>query len=347
MLQILRANDKVEAHLWDALIDSLPPNRRDIHFTSSYGRVQEVLGGESILAVMRRDDMFIAQPFIVRATPYDAQWSDLCSPYGYGGFVTNGEWVFDLAMEFRKAKISWCMDNNIVSEFCYIHPRVGGVAGADDVRLVKDIIFIDLSKFSEATVARRIRRGVIKARAMSGGMIQLQDQPVARERFASLYDTAMVFKHAAARWRFPRAYLDAHYDELNAKLFYVTNDEGGARILMVVGAYGTAYAHFLGSNGLSMQGGLDELLYCEAARWLREHDYEYFHLGGGLTDAPDDPLLFFKSGFSPTRHKVASYSRVYNDHAYQKLTGQKMAEEYSHNGRVSTSVFFPAYRREA
>ena len=109
-------------------------------------------------------------------------------------------------------------------------------------------------------------------------VIELHDQPIMRERFASLYTRAMDEKKATQFWRFPREYLDAHYDELAARVFYASDSNGGARMLMVIGGYGTAYAHFLGWNGGSPRAGLDEALYCHAAKILKWDGYQRFHL---------------------------------------------------------------------
>ena len=83
----------------------------------------------------------------------------------------------------------------------------------------------------------------------------------------------------------------------NCRQCYSMQTMEGERMLMVIGGFGTAYAHFLGSNGRQLHSGLDELLYSETARMLRERGYDHFHWGRHNTTS-NDKLLAFKSGFS-------------------------------------------------
>ena len=307
-----------------------------------------------ILAVLEHaDGTLMVQPFIKRATPYDETKFDLCSPYGYGGPVISApaqdyempEW----AGMFERHLSDWCEAENIVSEFCYLHPMMGAfqrMLVKPPTHIVKNVVVIDLDKFSEQTVSRRVRRGVVKARNDGVMVIELHDQPIMRERFASLYTRAMDEKKATQYWRFSREYLDAHYDELAARVFYASDSNDGARMLMVIGGYGTAYAHFLGSNGGSPRAGLDEALYCHAARILKWDGYQRFHLGGGTTRDDFDPLLAFKAGFSQWRLKLCSYTKIFDEHAYRELAERKAGDEIKQLGHPVSSDFFPVYRRE-
>ena len=342
---VLRASDKAE---WDSVIEALPVHRRDIHFTSAYGRVQEYLGCEALLAVWRDNGSFIAQPFIKRAIPSNPARFDLCNPYGYGGPISS-DMAAGAAM-FYERLCEWCVGNRIVTEFCNLHPlfllHQKSLLPVAPKLITKDIIIIDLNNFSEDTVSRRVPRGIRKAKS-AGGKVVLLDSATTKATFAALYKMSMDRLQAADRWRFPTEYLEAHYEELSAKIFQATDNNNGERMLMVIGGYSTAYAHFLGSNGQSLHKGLDELLYSEAARMLREHGYERFHLGGGTTREPDDKLLAFKAGFSPDRWKLASYTRVFDEPEYAELNARKLADEITETGHASSSDYFPAYRRDA
>ena len=348
--EILRASDKVESQMWDSIIEALPVQRRDIHFTSAYGRVQERLGCESLLAYYSQDDWFICQPFIKRPIPSNPTRFDLCSPYGYGGPVSNSVSFMDSVTDngFAGALCGWCVGNRIVTEFCNLHPLLLQhqlTLLTFKPRLIgKDIIVIDLHKFSEETVSRTVRRGVRKARTANARVILLSSN-TAKVTFEALYEMSMDRLNASDRWRFPTKYFEAHYDELSALLFHAS-DGKGERMLMVIGGFGTAYAHFLGSNGRELSSGLDQFLYSETARILRERGYDRFHLGGGTTRASTDKLLAFKSGFSPDRWRLASYTRVFDEPEYAELNARKLAEEVA-LGHVVSSEFFPLYRRAA
>lgn len=350
---ILRAANESEAKLWDVAISMLPIARRDVHFTSAYGRVQERGGGEALLTLLTTEWGIMAQPFIKRAVPGDAALFDLCSPYGYGGPVASMEDQKEIdaaALRFRVALGSWCERERIVSEFCYLHPlmlehqRKMLALMTPQTHIVKDVVVIDLAKLSEETVSRRVRRGIRRARKNEAKAQQMNVTLLTQSAFADLYEKSMDRKHAAKRWHWNRDYLKAHWSELSARLYSATGD-GGIRMLMVIGGYGTAYAHLLASNGLAMHSGLDEMLYSHAAWSLRESGYERFHLGGGLTSAPDDRLLAFKAGFSDTRYKLHSYARIFDQERYDALARRKIDDEIAKHGHPLASGFFPTYRR--
>jgi len=351
---VLSASAMLDADRWDRLVDALPPERRDIHFTSAYGRVQEKHGGEAVLAVLQDDNHFIMQPFIKRETPTPGYF-DLCSPYGYGGPVSNiahgaTVWGGDMMSSMFSAQIElWASREKIVSEFCYLHPLMMSDhrrwLGQTVLQHVKDVIVIKLETLSEDTVARRVRRGIKRARDAQCTVTQLRDLPSTRERFHYLYEQSMERKCAAERWRFSRDYIDAHFSELGARVFAAWGEDGGERLLMTIGGYGTAYAHLLASNGRALHTGLDEFLYYSAALALRDDGYERFHLGGGLTSDPHDSLLMFKAGLG-TRIPLASYRVVFNDLVYDEMSEALRDDEIKRHGRESTARFFPTYRRE-
>jgi lipid II:glycine glycyltransferase (peptidoglycan interpeptide bridge formation enzyme) len=197
---------------------------------------------------------------------------------------------------------------------------------------------MDTAKF-----ARRVRRGIAKAQQAGARVIPSDN----RRLFAELYAASMERKQAPQRWRWSEEYIDAHFAEpIDARLFHVAAG-GGERMLMTVGAFGTAYAHLLASNGEATGLGLDEMLYCEAAKMLANDGYQYFHLGGGRSSSYDDSLLLFKSGFAHPTHKLFEYRRVFFPSIYDELYRRKRQDEIDKYGQEIPSSFFPAYRREA
>lgn len=345
-LKIISATaDRAE---WDALIERLPPHLRDVHMTSAYGRVQEELGGSSIAAVMEIGSDFVFQSFIKKNTPFDVNRFDLTNPYGFGGPVSNVDAPSDLreiGYKFR-SQLAQCLSANVVAEYCCLHPLLADhqlqLTRGLPVIFTKPVIAIDLEKFSEATVRRRVRRGIKTARDLGWVVKEVGGDPVNYLGFAELYRRSMDAKNASQRWRFGISYFEKHDVEVGARWFYID----GHRALLTIGASETAYAHLLGSDGERRDDEMDALLYFQTALALRSSGYKRFHLGGGLTNNLDDSLLAFKSGFSDLRYQVGCYERIYDMAAYGVLTEQKIAAEISERGRMSKSNWFPAYRRE-
>lgn len=323
------------------LVERLPVEKRDVHFTSAYGRVQEKLGGKSILAVLTDGDVTIMQPFMVRD-------NDIASPYGYGGPISINMTPEEAIAAFHTELRQWCAGHGIVAEYCRFHP----LFATDQWKLslpepgegfsAKAVAIIQLKELSERSVARRVRRALQKTHHLE----VVECGAEGRKIFSLHYAESMKLKKASPRWHFSDEYLNAHYDELSARLFLLRAARA-SRMLMVVGGYGTAYAHLLGSNGIDLHGGLDERLYFDVALTLRDDGYERFHLGGGMTDDPKDSLLMFKQGFvSNVTFACFGYHRIFDEHGYRALCERKIAAEIAAHGRASVANFFPAYRRE-
>jgi hypothetical protein len=337
---------------WDALIELLPSQLRDVHMTAAYGRVQEELGGQAIAVVLQHGKDFVLQPFIRRAVPFGAGGpSDLVSPYGFGGPVSNiiedPDELRGIGRCFRFELRQWCEAENVVSEFTHIHPLLAPdhqvhLLHSAQVIWTKPVVVINLETFSEATVRRRVRRGVKIAIDAGWKVREVGSDPVNYRGFFDLYKMSMDAKNASARWRFSPEYFENHRDRVGARWFYID----GHRALLTIGRGENAYAHFLGSDGERREDELDTLLYFQAAFALKNSGYRRFHLGGGLTSNLDDSLLAFKCGFSDLRYMAGNYAAIYDQRAYSELEQSCRADEIANHGRASTTNWFPAYRRE-
>ena len=71
-------------------------------------------GTRGINVVMKRD---IAQDKHFANTLPQGQYYDFASPYGYGGWIIEGQDVSELDAEYQK----YCKQNSIVSEFVRFH----------------------------------------------------------------------------------------------------------------------------------------------------------------------------------------------------------------------------------
>ena len=327
----------------------------DLHYSAAYARVQETMGGKAIMLGIFTPMGWIAQPFIKRSTPYDDKHFDFCSPFGgYGGPVSNivdADDRADIALRFDAMLREWCKANNIVSEFCYLHPLLQQADLLPEMKfsLVRHVVIVELQTNWRERMSKRVRRAMKHAYEQSHtfqNTAGVLTQPW-RAEFAKLYTHAMDLKKAGPHWRLSASTLEAHYDYLGAELFKAYGRDDGTRMLMVMSRGDTAYAHLLGSDGNGMRDGLDEFLYVGAAERLALRGLKYFHIGGGLSGDPTDQLLFFKSGFARPKHWLCSYRRIFDEAVYDDLAHKKKVDEMKVLGRVLDTDFFPAYRRVA
>jgi hypothetical protein len=346
MFKVLSATaDRAE---WDALFARLPPELQDVHFTSAYARVQmSHCASHAMLATFAKNSQFVMQPFLLSPVA-NGEYFDLSSLYGYGGPVgTDGE----LGSAFQNELWNWARREYVVAEFCALHPLFDQIQSAlldlvtRTYMVSKEVVIVELAEFDAEHVSRRVRRGVKSAKE-AGARVH-DGTP---RGFSVLYDMAMKRLGAGDSWKYPHEYWDAHQREhVGAKFYELSTMRPNGilqRSLLTVGTNGTAYAHFLGSDGESRREGLDDYLYFEAARDLRSHGFKRFHLGGDAeTTAPTNSLLQFKSGFSDKRLTAKRYGRIFDASGYDSLCNRMAMHEHEQHGRESTAQFFPMYRR--
>ena len=148
MLSVFSLADSEE---WDKIVVSFPDH--DVYYLSSYVRAFRLHGdGEPHLVyfdngktramnvVMKRDiaeyDSFVDK--IPAKT-----WYDLSTPYGYGGFLIEGDDLDELNEEYTR----YCLENSIVSEFVRFHPLLGNanrLSELYDVSELGETVHIDL-----------------------------------------------------------------------------------------------------------------------------------------------------------------------------------------------------------
>jgi len=334
---------------WQEVFDGIPPHLQDVHYSYSYAKIQKIdRGGEVVLAVAEFNDGKILQVFHRLFIP-ESKFTDLTNVYGFGGPLGIGNVGTEQYTEFAAAVAELCKSNFTISEYCCLHPllnrNIMPLLSNVEISVNKYTVVIEnLPVFDLKCTARRVRRGV-KAAIENGIEIVEDENPAA---FASLYLKSMDLLQAHERWRKPYEYWSAHSKSVGARWFFAKDESGYHRGLLTVGIGKTAYAHFLGNDGERRNDGLDDLLYYTAALRLRDSGVLRFHLGGGTTSEPNDPLFLFKSSFSSARYQVASYTRIFDHIAYADLLAATAAKEIATLGRLSAvKAWFPQYRRPA
>jgi CelD/BcsL family acetyltransferase involved in cellulose biosynthesis len=86
------------------------------------------------------------------------------------------------------------------------------------------------------------------------------------------------------------------------------------------------------------------VMYDFVRRWATERGCRLFHLGGGTSPAPDNPLFRFKAGFGDRRHEFRTWRWVVDPGAYDDACVRKSRWNL-HRGLVNVRPdFFPEYR---
>ena len=363
------SSEGAQAVQWTRMIQRLPEGSRDIHFLPEYGRIyRAVYGHEPLLAVYEDGDAFVIQPFVKRRLNelpflkdggiFEARF-DIANAYGYGGPVAStikSDDTGGLICAFEEAFLSYCRDACLAAEFTSLHPRLGGSelladSGTASPASLKEVVYIDLGtsreqrwralrKGHKSSINKALREGIVveKVTADSGNLEELN----------RLYYKTMRRNRAQQRWFFPRDYFERCIrclGEHRCSLFLARKDEATAAASILMHDFDTAYYHFSGSDARYAEYGAGTLLVFEMAQWAAEAGYRWFHLGGGVSSAPEDSLFRFKSGFSDVRAELRAYGRVLDPDVYEQLCQLKLRHEARTGVGSIDCDYFPMYRR--
>jgi hypothetical protein len=354
---------------WSRLVAMIEPPRQDIHFLPEYGLIyRDTYGYEPYLAFYGDSERFVVQPFVKRslnALPFlkerqvTDRYYDIANAYGFGGplcHVSGGRWAGELLREFDREFAAYCRDQKIASEYANLHPLLRNheplvEAGWPVQGPQKEIVYMDLAA-GQAGLWKEVRKGhkssIQKAKKMGVRVERMPPSGASFERLNRLYYRTMDRNQAEDRWIFPEQYFgNCHQflgDSRVTLLFACVENEIAAGAILIHD-FATVYYHFSGSDERYYEYSPNNLLVFEAALWGQSNGYRTFFLGGGVSAAPDDSLLRFKSGFSARRAPLYSYWRIHEAKTYERLCRWKEEYEIRTNGKPLASEYFPLYRR--
>lgn len=354
---------------WRSMVDSLPPQKKDIHFLPEYGEVyRKTYGHEPFLAVFGDQQCFVIQPFVKRRLndlPFlrdrknPVPYYDIANPYGYGGPVCQCRSPKEeekLFAAFDAHFLEFCRRERLASEFSSLHPLLKTqdlAVRSGTVNLVrqKEVVYLDLDA-PESQRWKVTRKGhkssITKARKSGVQIRKVEPTPDNFDQLNRLYYETMRRNNADQRWFFPENYFKNCFeclgqDRVSLFFAYMGGIPVSASILMH--DFETVYYHFSGSDSRFYEFCPNNLLIFEMAKWAEAMGFRRFHLGGGVTSSPDDSLFVFKAGFSDKRAAFYTCHRVLDQVTYEHLCNLKMEYELVTEGKVSESDFFPLYRR--
>lgn len=357
-----------DAAKWANLVDMLPANLRDVHFSPEFMAAQAMLGHAPRMAVYTYQDYVVVQPFILRDVEISGIWTgyrDIANAVGgFGGPASNHNCT--LYAWFAESFTAWCRDNRIVTEFCALHPMMHPhqkmlLSRGPELRQRKEVVVIDLSGSHAVADGYHKRRVQGIAAARKAG-VRVFNHPFPRHvdasvagptagQFISLYRETMLRQGAAQRWYLPDEHLLALCGFGIVFAAYKDGEDEPESAALLIGRKSgdrsTAYYHLAGNALRNIHVGANDLLIHDMVMWAKAAGFRWLHLGGGASSSPDDSVLFYKAGFSDLRRPAMSYFRVFDPSAYKMLCAAKAEEEIDATGAEFTTSFEPMYRREA
>jgi len=338
-LETLVADTPADAERWVVLVGNSPIP--DVYYLPAYaGVASEIERTEPVAVVGGTDSCGLLAPILIRNMSAEAngssvEWTDACSPYGYGGLLSLSGCqhpVTELHCFIDDLR-AWCSNRNIVCCVIRLHPlmKQGEWFTSEDQKLVRlrirgNTTAINLKKWDDGRERpygmRKGRHSDLNAAhrtlrlKWSGG--EDDDAVMHLERFAALYAKSIEAYRGEDFYKFPLSYfsrlasLGSHIGIASA---WLENQLAGASIFLAGRDY--AHYHLAAVNEIGMKHKAATLLVIEGAKWARQRGCWLLHLGGGLN--PGDSLEDFKLSFGGELYQYAYLICVADPARFEQL----------------------------
>ncbi len=240
------------------------------------------------------------------------------SPYGYGGPLTPATEPDFLARAWA-AWQDWCRQEGVLAEFCRFHPHACGALPAfgGTVTENRPTVSVDLTVADVAAGFNSLTRRKIRRTQQAGVQARWSRDPADWARYAPFYRQAMQDIQATAFYFFPDGYFEA-LAQLPCAHLLVCEREGH---WLSAGVYlldegGVLEYHLGASSPEGKDTGTPSLLQAEAAAWGQAQGAHSLYLAGGTDTSADNPLLFYKLGFSRRTRPFSVGQAVHDDNRY-------------------------------
>lgn len=337
-----------QAEQWDTIVRSF--QNYDVYWLSGYAKAFQVHGdGEPMLffyddgttrgihVVMKRD---IARDSCFRDKLKEGCWFDFATPYGYGGWIIEGDNSEDLFRTY----LDWLESNGIISEFIRFHPLVKNHEACRDfyeVVSLGKVVHMDLSTpemiWNNLTSENRNRN---RKAEKNGIRVYNGHFPGIYEQFRVIYNKTMDRDHAEPYYYFEPEFYQAILDELpqNSQVFWAEKDKQIIAASIMIYANGRMSYHLSGSLEEYNRFAPGNLIMVTAARWGCTNGYKTLLLGGGVGSREDNLLRFKKTFYKGTADYFYTGRKVIDRDKYDFLMKLRNLPE---------NTFFPQYRAQA
>lgn len=336
-----------QSEVWDAAVRSF--QNYDTYYLSGYVKAFRIHGdGEPLLFYYEKDGTRGINVAMKRDVSKDKHFKDilpentyfdLASPYGYGGWLIEGDNTDALFGAYE----NWCRKNGIISEFVRFHPVLKNhevSVGHYEVVPLGETVTMDLSspeKIWENITSKN--RNMIRKAQKSGITIYNGRYPEIYETFRTIYNGTMDKDNADTYYYFEPEFYESILKDLaqNAQVFYAVFEGKVIAASIMLACNGKMNYHLSGSVREYANLAPSNLLLYEAALWGCANGCKSLYMGGGVGSG-EDSLFKFKRAFyrGPDLNRFYIGKKVFDQERYDELVGMR--------GQLPECGFFPRYR---
>lgn len=343
-----------DSNKWNEIVKSF--NNYDVYYLPNYCEAFRLHGdGEPMLfyykdenikainVVMKRD---IAQDRMFTGSIPLNTYFDLTTPYGYGGFLIEGDIDQESLRNLNYEYKLYCNNNDIISEFVRFHPIINNQKGLESVYDIIDLgktVSIELKPPEDIWDKLTSKnRNVIRKAKKNGIKIYWGRDDRLINKFIEMYKQTMDKDNADEYYYFQDDFYISILNELkyNFIMFYAVYGNNIIAMSMILFANKQMHYHLSASQREYLPYAPTNLLLYEAACWGANKGYNNLHLGGGL-GSKEDSLYKFKKAFNKNSNNSFSIGRkIFDVEKYNFLLNIR----HDKNKETLNNDFFPAYR---
>ena len=335
-----------QADQWDTIVRSFISH--DVYWLSGYVKAFKIHGdGEPLLfyysdgktrginVVMKRD---VAKDNRFQGLIPEGKYYDFATPYGYGGWIIEGEETDELFKTYNK----WLFKNEIISEFVRFHPMMKNhekCTSAYEVIQLGEVVHMDLS--SQEIIWNNItskNRNMIRKAVKNNIKIYNGRFPEIYETFRMIYNKTMDKDDAEDYYYFDPEFYKSVCDDLpqNAQVFWAEKDGQVVSASIMIGANGHLNYHLSGSLREFSSYAPGNLILYTAALWGCANGYKTFYLGGGVGSGEDSLFKFKRAFYKGELNRFYIGKAIYNQEKYNELLSMRTD--------IDNPNYFPMYR---
>lgn len=334
-----------EAKEWDNLVRSFA--NYDVYYLSGYVKAFQVHGdGDPQLYYYEENGLRGIYVYMRRRTAIEGVY-DSITPYGYGGFLLEGDLCDEKLKTLLNAYEQKMKEQNIVDNFVRYHPVL-----ANAIPMKKYLDVIDLGKTvamdlsSEEVIWTNIHsknRNMIRKAEKNGIEIKHGQGLELFDEFIKIYNATMDKDNAEEYYYFEHEFYESIHENLkdNYEIFWAEYKSEIIAISIMIFANGRLSYHLSGSDIEYRNLAPSNLLLYKAAIWGCQQGFKTFHLGGGI-GSNEDSLYKFKAAFNRTSdYQFSIGKQIFNQNIYDSLVKERTMLDINFD---KDSTFFPLYR---
>ncbi len=335
-----------QAEQWDIVVRSF--REYDVYWLSGYVKAFHIHGdGDPLLfyyegdgcrainVVMKRD---VADDPHFKDKIERGKYFDFATPYGYGGWIIEGENTVDLFETYNV----WLQKNEIICEFVRFHPMLQNEEKCRnfyEVIQLGEVVHIDLE--SPEGIWQNIiskNRNMIRKAIKNEIFIYNGRFPEIYEKFRVIYNGTMDKNDAEEYYYFGSEFYKSVLNDLpqNAQVFWAEKDGQVIAASIMLATNGRMNYHLSGSLREFSSLAPTNLLLYRAALWGSANGYKTLYLGGGVGSGEDSLFKFKRAFYKGDLNRFHIGKKIYDTEKYDELLDVRT--------EIENLEYFPKYR---